>query len=143
VNPCAFEPDLNLPAVNVADDPTRFEHNPRHRKRGVETSVGRLGIPTTLNSRQPGFLTALAAERLENAPSKTEAARLAAAPLDQFAITVTPGQLEILDIDDAHGGQQQAFWNAHHDERGFASMPLSVVPQSTVSVAKVLVSVGD
>jgi hypothetical protein len=80
----------------------------------------------------------MAAERLENAPSKTEAAWLAATPLDQFAITVTPGQLEILDIDDTHGGQQQAFWNAHHDERGFASMPLSVVTQSMVSVAKVL-----
>jgi hypothetical protein len=36
---------------------------------------------------------------------------------------VRPGKLEILDIDDtfcaAHGGQQLAFWNAHHDERGF------------------------
>jgi hypothetical protein len=85
--------------------------------------------------------------RLENAPTKTEAARLAAALLDQFGTTVKPGKLEILDIDDtfcaAHGGQQLAFWNAHHDERGFASMPLSVVPQSMVSVAKVLVSVGD
>src|SRR5579864_9341431 len=64
--------------------------------------------------------------RLENAPSKTEAARLAAALLDQFGTTVKPGRLEILDIDDtfcaAHGGQQLAFWNAHHDERGFASM---------------------
>jgi hypothetical protein len=84
-----------------------------------------------------------AAGRLENAPSKTEAARLAAAQPDQFATTVTPGQLEILDIDDTHGGQQQAFWNAHHDERGFASMPLLVVTQSLVSVAKVLVSFGD
>jgi hypothetical protein len=30
------------------------------------------------------------------------------------------------DIDDsfcaAHGGEQLAFWNAHHDERGFANM---------------------
>src|SRR6202045_544386 len=64
--------------------------------------------------------------RLENAPSKTEAARLAAALLDQFGTTVKPGKQEILDIDDtfcaAHGGQQLAFWNAHHDERGFASM---------------------
>jgi hypothetical protein len=64
--------------------------------------------------------------RLENAPSRTEAARLGAALLDQFGTTVTPGRLEILDIDDtfcaAHGGQQLAFWNAHHDERGFASM---------------------
>jgi hypothetical protein len=108
-----------------------------------EHVVWTIGITRTLNSRQPGSLTALAAERLENAPSKTEAARLAAAPLDQFATTVTPGRLEILDIDDTRGGQQQAFWNARQDERGFASMPLSVVTQSMVSVAKVLVSVGD
>jgi hypothetical protein len=38
--------------------------------------------------------------RLENAPSKTEAALLAAALLDQFGTTVKPGKLEILDIDD-------------------------------------------
>src|SRR5207245_5820324 len=40
--------------------------------------------------------------------------------------TVKPGKQEILDVDvtfcAAHGGQQLAFWNAHHDERGFASM---------------------
>ena len=64
--------------------------------------------------------------RLENAPSKIEAARLTAALLDQFAATVKPGRQAILDIDDtfcaAHGGQQLAFWNAHHDERGFAPM---------------------
>ena len=64
--------------------------------------------------------------RLENAPSKSEAARLSAALLDQFGKTVRPGRLEVLDIDDtfcaAHGGQQLAFWNAHYDERGFASM---------------------
>ena len=64
--------------------------------------------------------------RLENAPSRTEAARLGAALVDQFGTAVKPGRMEILDIDDtfcaAHGGQQLAFWNAHHDERGFASM---------------------
>src|SRR6202795_3636367 len=38
--------------------------------------------------------------RLENAPSKTEAARLAAALLDQFGTSVKPGKLEVLDIDD-------------------------------------------
>jgi len=47
--------------------------------------------------------------RLENAPGKTEAARLAVALLDQFGATVKPGKMEILDIDDtfcaAHGGQ--------------------------------------
>jgi hypothetical protein len=42
--------------------------------------------------------------RLENAPSKTEAARLAAALLDQFGTTVKPGKLEILDIDDTFCG---------------------------------------
>ena len=64
--------------------------------------------------------------RLENAPSKIEAARLTAALIDQFAATMKPGRQAILDIDDtfcaAHGGQQLAFWNAHHDERGFAPM---------------------
>jgi hypothetical protein len=73
--------------------------------------------------------------RLENAPSKTEAARLAAALLDQFGTTVKPGRVEILDIDDtfcvAHGGQQLAFWNAHHDERGFASMHIYHVASGT------------
>ena len=73
--------------------------------------------------------------RLENAPSKTEAARLCTALLDQFGVTVKPGELEILDIDDtfcaAHGGQQLAFWNAHHDERGFASMHIYHVASGT------------
>jgi DDE family transposase len=73
--------------------------------------------------------------RLENAPSKTEAARLAVALLDQFGTTVRPGRLAILDIDDtfcaAHGGQQLAFWNAHHDERGFASMHIYHVASGT------------
>jgi Transposase DDE domain group 1 len=64
--------------------------------------------------------------RLENSASKTDAARLAVAMIDQFCATVKPGRVEIFDIDDtfcaAHGGQQLAFWNAHHDERGFATM---------------------
>jgi len=64
--------------------------------------------------------------RMENAPSRTDAARLGVALVDQLGTTVKPGRMEILDIDDtfcaAHGGQQLAFWNAHHDERGFASM---------------------
>jgi hypothetical protein len=46
-----------------------------------------------------------------------------------------PGKSEILDIDDAfcaaHGGQQLAFWNAHHDERGFASMHIHHVGTGT------------
>jgi Transposase DDE domain group 1 len=62
--------------------------------------------------------------RLENAPRKT--ARLTAALVDQAGATIRPRTQEIFDIDDtfcaAHGAQQLAFWNAHHDERGFASM---------------------
>ena len=73
--------------------------------------------------------------RLENAPSKSEATRLSAALLDQFGTTVRPGRLEVLDIDDtfcaAHGGQQLAFWNAHEDERGFASMHIYHVASGT------------
>jgi hypothetical protein len=73
--------------------------------------------------------------RLENAPSKTDAARLGVALLDQFGTTVKPGRMEILDIDDtfcaAHGGQQLAFWNAHHNERGFASMHIYHVASCT------------
>jgi Transposase DDE domain group 1 len=48
--------------------------------------------------------------RLENAPSRTEAARLTAALIDQAGMTVKPGKREVLDIDDtfcaAHGGQR-------------------------------------
>jgi len=73
--------------------------------------------------------------RLENAPRKTEAAQLCAALIDQVGTTVKPGRLEILDIDDtfcaAHGAQQLAFWNAHHDERGFASMHIYHVASGT------------
>src|SRR5262245_17996951 len=79
--------------------------------------------------------------RLENAPSKTEAARLSAAQLDQLGTTVKPGKLEVLDIDDtfcaAHGGQQLAFWNAHHDERGFAPIHIYHVA-SGMPVAAIL-----
>ena len=73
--------------------------------------------------------------RLENAPSRTEAARFTAALVDQAGTSVKPRQQEILDIDDtfcaAHGGQQLAFWNAHHDERGFASMHIYHVASGT------------
>lgn len=64
--------------------------------------------------------------RFENAPRKADAAKLAQALVDQFTAHVTPAQRDIFDIDDtfnaAYGGQQLAFWNAHHDERGFAPM---------------------
>jgi hypothetical protein len=77
--------------------------------------------------------------RLENAPSKTDAARLTVALVDKFGTTVTPGRMEMFDIDDtfcvAHGGQQLAFWNAHHDERGFAPMHIYHVASGTPVVA--------
>ncbi len=64
--------------------------------------------------------------RFENAPRKTDAAKLAGALVDQFTAHVTPAHRDIFDIDDtfnaAYGGQQLTFWNAHHDERGFAPM---------------------
>ena len=64
--------------------------------------------------------------RFENAPTKKDATRLAGALVDYFTSCVTPGHHDVFDIDDtfnaAHGGQQLAFWNAHYDERGFASM---------------------
>jgi hypothetical protein len=77
--------------------------------------------------------------RLENTPSRTEAARLAAALVDQLGASVKPGRQAILDIDDtfsaAHGGQQLAFWNAHHDERGFAPMHIYHVASGLPVVA--------
>ena len=80
--------------------------------------------------RCPSSGAALASQstisRFENAPSKWDAGRLAAALVDQFTARVTPAHRDIFDIDDTfdavHGGQQLAFWNAHHDERGFAPM---------------------
>jgi hypothetical protein len=107
-----------------ANDLDRLRHDPL-----MKITVGRC----------PQSGAALASQstisRLENAPSKSEAARLCAALVDQFGETIKPGAFEILDIDDtfcaAHGGQQLAFWNAHHDERGFASMHIYHVASGT------------
>jgi hypothetical protein len=42
MNPRRFEPHLDcVPAVNVADDPTRFKHNPHHGVRGSGVSAFR------------------------------------------------------------------------------------------------------
>ena len=64
--------------------------------------------------------------RFENAPTKRDAAKLAGALVDHFTARVSPAHRDIFDIDDTfdatHGGQQLTFWNAHHDERGFAPM---------------------
>lgn len=112
---CGYEDGIDL---------DRLRHDPL-----MKVAVGRCpetGAPLASQST---------ISRLENAPSKTEAGRLCAALLDQFGATVKPGKLEVLDIDDtfcaAHGGQQLAFWNAHHDERGFASMHIYHVASGT------------
>ncbi len=77
--------------------------------------------------------------RLENAPGKLETVRLTAALVDQYRASVDPGREVVLDIDDtfcaAHGGQQLAFWNAHHDERGFATMHVTDTARGVPVVA--------
>jgi len=107
-----------------AIDLDRLRHDPL-----MKIAVGRCPITGAPLASQSTI------SRLENAPSKTEAARLSAALVDQAGTTVKPGKQEILDIDDtfcaAHGGQQLAFWNAHHDERGFASMHIYHVASGT------------
>jgi len=98
-----------------ANDLDRLRHDPL-----MKLAVGRCPETSEPLASQPTI------SRLENSPSKTDAARAALAMVDQFCATVTPGKVERFDIDDtfvaAHGGQQLAFWNAHHDERGFATM---------------------
>src|SRR2546427_726656 len=113
----------NLPRGS-AERHDRLRHDPL-----MKIAVGRCPITGAPLASQSTI------SRLENAPSKTEAARLSAALVDQAGTTVKPGKQEILDIDDtfcaAHGGQQLAFWNAHHDERGFASMHIYHVASGT------------
>ena len=98
-----------------ANDLDRLRHDPL-----MKLAVGRCPETGDPLASQPTI------SRMENSPSKTDAARAALAMVDQFCASVTPGEVEMFDIDDsfcaAHGGQQLAFWNAHHDERGFANM---------------------
>jgi hypothetical protein len=62
--------------------------------------------------------------RLENAPSRTEIARMMGAMVDLFCASWkrAPASI-ILDIDDTfdavHGKQQLSLFNAHYDERCF------------------------
>ena len=111
-----------------AIDLDRLRHDPL-----MKIAVGR--CPTT----GAPLASQSTISRLENAPSKTQAARLSAALIDQAGATVRPGKQAVLDIDDtfctAHGGQQLAFWNAHHDERGFAPMHIYHVASGTPVVA--------
>ena len=77
--------------------------------------------------------------RLENMPSRTQAARLTGALVDQFCASVTPSHEEVLDIDDTvdevHGGQQLSFWNAHYDCRCFLPIHVFHVRTGTPVVA--------
>ena len=113
-----------------ANDLNRLRHDPL-----MKLAVGRCPETGDPLASQPTI------SRMENSPSKTDAARAALAMVDQFCASVTPGEVEMFDIDDsfcaAHGGQQLAFWNAHHDERGFATMHVYHV-ESGAPVAMIL-----
>jgi hypothetical protein len=79
--------------------------------------------------------------RLENMPSRIEAARLTTALVDQFCASFPrPPKTITLDIDDSvdavHGGQQLSFWNAHYDCRCFCrSMERCLADRDQTSVA--------
>jgi hypothetical protein len=99
-----------------ANDLGRLRHDPL-----LKLAVGRLpdsGDPLCSQSTM---------SRLENMPSKIEAARLTAALIDQFCASFPAAPKAVtLDIDDTldevHGGQQLSFWNAHYDCRCFLPM---------------------
>ena len=106
------------------NDHDRLRHDPL-----MKLAVGRCPESGAALASQSTY------SRMENAPRKVEAARLGGALVDQFGETVKPGKEEVIDIDDtfcvAHGGQQLAFWNAHQDERGFATMHVYHVNSGT------------
>lgn len=99
-----------------ANDLDRLRHDPL-----LKLAVGRCpesGDPLCSQSTM---------SRLENMPSKIEAARLTAALTDQFCASFPSAPRAMtLDIDDTvdkvHGGQQLSFWNAHYDCRCFQPM---------------------
>jgi hypothetical protein len=101
-----------------ANDLDRLRHDPL-----LKLAVGRCpesGDPLCSQSTM---------SRLENMPSKIEAARLTAALTDQFCASFpSVPRAMTLDIDDTvdevHGGQQLSFWNAHYDCRCF--LPIHV-----------------
>jgi hypothetical protein len=81
-------------------------------------AVGRLPESGNALCSQPTM------SRLENAPSKTEIARMMAAMVDLFCASwARPPAAITLDIDDTldrvHGGQQLSLFNAYYDERCF------------------------
>jgi hypothetical protein len=99
-----------------ANDLNRLRHDPL-----LKLAVGRLpesGVALCSQSTM---------SRLENMPSKIEAARLTAALSDQFCASfATTPKTVTFDIDDTvdevHGGQQLSLWNAHYDCRCFLPM---------------------
>jgi hypothetical protein len=106
-----------------AIDLDRLQHDPL-----MKVAVGRCPVTGAPLASQSTI------SRLENAPSKTEAARLPAALVDQAGTTVKPGKQAILDIDDTFCGIR---WSAAcvleraSDERGFASMHIYHVASGT------------
>jgi hypothetical protein len=99
-----------------ANDLNRLRHDPL-----LKLAVGRCPETGEVLCSQSTM------SRLENMPTKIEAARLTAALVDQFCASFDAPPEEItLDIDDTvdevHGGQQLSFWNAHYDCRCFLPM---------------------
>jgi len=96
-----------------ADDCDSLRHDPLFKM-----AVGRAPESGDPLCSQPTM------SRLENAPSKIEIARLAAALVDLFCDSYRRAPSSItLDIDDTvdvvHGQQQLSLFNAHYDERCF------------------------
>ena len=83
--------------------------------------------------------------RLENAPSRTEVARMTAALVDIFCRSFpAPPAAVTLDIDDTcdavHGNQQLSLFNAHHDRRCF--LPVHVYHAESGKPVAVLLRPG-
>lgn len=112
-----------------ANDLDRLRHDPL-----LKLAVGRRpesGDPLCSQSTM---------SRLENMPSKIEAARLTAALTDQFRASFPAAPKAMtLDIDDtvdeAPGGQQLSFWNAHYDCRCFLPIHVYHVESGKPAVA--------
>ena len=96
-----------------ANDLDRLRHDPL-----LKLAVGR--CPETGDP----LCSQLTMSRLENMPSKIEAAP-STALVDQLCANFPHAPKAItLDIDDTdavHGGQQLSFWNAHHDCRSMST----------------------
>ena len=106
-----------------ADDCDSLRHDPVFKM-----AVGRLPESGDPLCSQPSM------SRLENAPSRTELARMMAAMVDQFCKSYRRAPQSItLDIDDTcdtvHGQQQLSLFNAHYDERCF--LPIHIYEGSS------------